>query len=275
MRWIAACLYNIAGRKNQANKMSKLNTVVSIKAMTKSAYESERAEIESNYLQGVNYKAKKDQALAKLFDRSGWTQEQLAEMEGKSQNHISEKLKFGAFIHFIASGDNPQIPANLTERKFRGYWLKTQGDTRKRFLEVNRMIEETAELMIVNQQLPKGTSKKIIEKFGDGDWHLLKSYSGFIKRDEKKTLEHLRNMKKQGTGKCVYEERKYGASSQYRIIKGEKKEKLIKISIISKEIQPVLEELKAESKKSMAHFNPTHIAYLAIQIEKILNKLAK
>jgi hypothetical protein len=63
-----------------------------------------------------------DQALAELFVRSGWTQEQLAAEEGKKQAYISQRLVFGRFLGFIATAINPEftpIRVQLTERHFR------------------------------------------------------------------------------------------------------------------------------------------------------------
>ena len=61
-----------------------------------------------------------------LFYRSGWTQDELAKKEGKSQNYISERLTFGRFLNFIATAINLEtFPKNLTEFRFRGYWQQT------------------------------------------------------------------------------------------------------------------------------------------------------
>ena len=49
-------------------------------------------------------------------------------MEGKSQAWIVCRLRFGAFLQFITTGNNSEIPANLSERRFRGYWEQTEGN---------------------------------------------------------------------------------------------------------------------------------------------------
>jgi hypothetical protein len=76
--------------------------------------------------------------MALLFAKSGWTQEEFAEKEGKSQRWTSYRLTFGRFLNFSTAVLNPEsLPKNLTERKFRSYWDKTTGtNERQRFGEV-------------------------------------------------------------------------------------------------------------------------------------------
>lgn len=71
-------------------------------------------------------------------DREKWTQERIAKRMGKRQSWVSQRLRFGAFLAFITSGDNPEIPAlsGLTERGFRRLWSKTKGDDKARYRQV-------------------------------------------------------------------------------------------------------------------------------------------
>lgn len=84
-----------------------------------------------------------EQALAQLFYRSGWTQEQLAQEEGKNRTRITQMLQFGRFLNFVTTGNN--LPkdqfSKLSERSFRHFWARTEpgGNERIRFLEVNRL----------------------------------------------------------------------------------------------------------------------------------------
>jgi hypothetical protein len=70
--------------------------------------------------------AKRDQAMAILFDRSGWTQEELADKEGKSQDWAALRLRFGRFWNFTTTVVKVEtLPANLTEGHFRALWKQT------------------------------------------------------------------------------------------------------------------------------------------------------
>jgi hypothetical protein len=64
--------------------------------------------------------------------RKIWTQEELAQKEGKSQRHIGRLLLFGRFLNDRPSGSIPQNPAlsKLTERRFSDYWSRTDKDSK-------------------------------------------------------------------------------------------------------------------------------------------------
>ena len=58
--------------------------------MTDAEYEQAKAEFLATYgASNAEAAALRDQALAKLFARSGWTQEKLAEKEGKSRQWVA------------------------------------------------------------------------------------------------------------------------------------------------------------------------------------------
>jgi hypothetical protein len=90
-------------------------------------------------------KAKRDQAMAEFFYRSGWTQEELAKKEGKSRQWIEKRLRFGRFLSFATSVANSELaPNNLTEGRFRSYWERTEGSNERQrlFGAVLKLLQE-------------------------------------------------------------------------------------------------------------------------------------
>jgi hypothetical protein len=83
-------------------------------------YERNAAELSTSAANEAN--GKREQALAALFYRSNWTQEELAKKEGKGKSWISQRLVFGRFLSFAA---NSTIVEKLTEGRFRAYWDRT------------------------------------------------------------------------------------------------------------------------------------------------------
>ncbi|MDX0657913.1 hypothetical protein GOD21_12870 [Sinorhizobium medicae] len=70
-----------------------------------------------------------EQELARLFYRSGWTQEELAAKEGKNQSWVSRQVLFGAFLNFMPMGiKSDSALKTLSERRFRALWQKTGAD---------------------------------------------------------------------------------------------------------------------------------------------------
>ena len=66
--------------------------------MTEAQYTVERQRLRATY--GDTAKERTgafDQELARLFFRSGWTQEQLADVEGKTQQWVAYRLRLGRF----------------------------------------------------------------------------------------------------------------------------------------------------------------------------------
>lgn len=64
-----------------------------------------------------------------LYHRSGWTQDELAKVEGCSRQKITQQVLFGRFLAFATTGSNPR---NLTERRFRSYWEATEKNPNER-----------------------------------------------------------------------------------------------------------------------------------------------
>ena len=101
--------------------------------MSDADYQAERDRIRAMY---GDSGALRDQALALLFHRSHWTQEQLVKAEGCTQDRVEQWLRFGKFLSL-----NPGVPKNLREGRFRCYLLQIEGTDEQRFTAVHKLIE--------------------------------------------------------------------------------------------------------------------------------------
>ena len=109
------------------------------KRFTEEDYVREREKIRETFGDNAaEAKGLRDQAMAKLFYVSGWTQEEVSKKKGKSRIWITVRLRFGHFLNFVTTVTTcPKPPRNLTEGRFRGYWEQTTGtNEHQRFTEV-------------------------------------------------------------------------------------------------------------------------------------------
>ncbi len=77
--------------------------------MSEAEYDAERAKLAPDKAAAA---VRWEQALAVLFARSNWTQEQLAKKEGKNQSWVARQLLFGRFLSFMPMGINPENTPN-------------------------------------------------------------------------------------------------------------------------------------------------------------------
>ncbi len=64
-----------------------------------------------------------------LYHLSGWTQDELAKVEGCNQKTVQRRILFGRFLSFRPDGLNAK---NLTEGRFRSYWEASEKNLNKR-----------------------------------------------------------------------------------------------------------------------------------------------
>ena len=154
--------------------MLYIDEMLSPNRLTEIEYDRERQRLKELYggaaAQQAEVMAKRDQAYAALFHRSGWTQDELAKKEGKTIAWVAYRLRFGRFLNFSTTVENPQtLPSNLTERRFRSYWERTSGgNDRQRFDAVIKlMVAETQLVSPINKPI----WRDIVDKFGDGKWY--------------------------------------------------------------------------------------------------------
>jgi hypothetical protein len=235
--------------------------------MSDEAYEREREAIRETYGDSnAEALALRDQALAKLYLRSGWTQEELAKKENVGRPRMTQRLLFGRFLAFVTTGN---IPRNLSERRFRDYWSRTEGDERDRFREVRRLME--AETTLRRPQR-SGVGARIAE-LADGEWHTKEEIAlhvGEPVESLQAVLDNIQNKHTNGIGMC--EKRRWKSSYQYRMRKAGRK---IDFDVLMEELKPVIKGLKAEGRKNMTTMSPPTVAELAIRLERILERLAE
>jgi hypothetical protein len=220
--------------------------------------------------------AKWDQQLALLFARSNWTQEQLAEKEGKSQFWISKRLLFGRFLNFIAKDINPEIPIrSLTERAFRKFWERTEGgNERQRFAAVLKLMQDGTFL----RQPPvlKGLGKAIAAEFADGKWHKLETIVTATERSEDDVSKVLgqfgtkREWHTYGISGC--DVKPVGKSKSYRIFPAINSISSVELA---EKLGPIIEALIEEGKKNMATMSPGTVAKLAHNLKQLLEQWTK
>jgi hypothetical protein len=246
--------------------------------MTDAEYEHERARLRVLYGDSsTQAAAKRDQALAKLFARSGWTQEELANKENKSPQWISYRTRFGRFLAFSTMVENPDLlPNNLTERLFREYWEQTdkkETNERIRFVVVQRLIR--ANLSVRRARRPR-IGVVIVEQFGDGEWHALQTIAAAVADgDEEYVTMTMANMVKwSGTSGGRAERRRYGTSFQYRIFRTADR-KAVGVEELRTKLGPLIQGLIAEGKKNMATMSPGTVAMLAARIQRLLDEWTK
>ncbi len=214
-----------------------------------------------------------DQELARLFFQSGWTQEQLAAIEQKSQKWVDFRVRFGRFLGLSTT---VLIPKTLTERRFRSYWDRTdksEKNERIRFGAVARLMD--AEMTLSKPHKGKPAVAEAIKATSAGGWHRLSTIVTNVQAVVKEATEEdvvavLSGMVAHGWYH-VFGEKKKGADTYRIVIGGNQKIDLI---ALKHELGPILDGLKAEGRKNMATMSPGTVAHLTFQLEKLIDKLA-
>jgi hypothetical protein len=242
--------------------------------LTVEVYAARRQQIEDQALaMQERVDAYRDQELARLFVQCGWTQPRIAEQEGKTQQWVDYRLRFGRFLQFTTSGCNLQKPPkNLTERRFRAYFERTEGSKEQvRFAAVLKAMEE--DLLLPTAGRDMEVSDRIIERYADGKWHNFETIVAGVESDSATVKTRLRFMKKLGTKNVFCESRKAGRGNQYRIVRGGRKK--IQLEALQREIGPLLDELERQGKQDLATMSPPTVLELAHRIRRLLDNMAR
>jgi len=241
--------------------------------MTADEYVAERTRLHGLY--GDSRKeagARFEQALSRLFYRSGWTQDELAKQEGKSRQWIQSRLQFGRFLDFATTVANPEKPLlGLTERRFRFFWEQTdrsETNGRIRFREVLRLMQQEAESP-KKPRRDKSTGRAIAAQFADGKWReaeVIAKLSG-VPLDEVRGI--LQNMISCRTFDVTCERKPVARTHHYRIFPQDRQ--ISTVELAEKLAEP-LARLKEQGAANMATMSPPTVAYWTAMIQKQLNE---
>jgi transcriptional regulator with XRE-family HTH domain len=242
--------------------------------MTADEYEQERTQLRALYgASSAAAAAKRDQALALLFYRSGWTQEELAEKERMSQTWVNFRLRFGRFLNFITTViKSDSLPNNLTEGRFRSFWEQTdkaETNERIRFRMVQQLMADHT--VLINPRRKK-IGKELVQQFADGRWYKEKTIAGALNAECSLVFETLDKISKEGTYGATAERKRVGQHYEWRIFKTDR---TISLHEMIEKLAPILKGLEAEGKKNMATMSPGTVAHLTWQIQQLLKEWAE
>ena len=243
-----------------------MDTVVQFSAgrMTCEQYERERQQLRDAYGDSAREaSAKRDQALALLFAKSGWTQEELAQKEDKGQPWVCYRLRFDRFLNIITGVINPDwLPNDLTEGRFRKYWEQTSGtNERERFSEIQRLMK--AQLALKAENRPS-IALPLREQFADGKWHAIEAIANKLDT----TIEHVKSTLHDSKS-VKYETKPVGKTFHYRIFS---KKRMISSSELVTKLRPIIDRLTVEGKKSTTTMSPPTVAGLAGELRKLIGE---
>jgi hypothetical protein len=233
--------------------------------MTEADYERERAKLREAYGDNsIEAGARRDQALAALFYRSGWTIMELAAKEKQGHQYISRRLIFGRFLTVLENSPIGEFPKNLTEGRFRKYWEQSVGTERERFRLVQRLM---AEDLVLHKRKGPSITDAAKEHFGDGKWHAAEKFAEKLEVTPRQVEDAIRR-----ASGFFFEKKQVGKSYHFRIFR---KDRMVSTDVLSTKLGPIIKDLKAEGKKNMATMAPAQVAYLAGLLEELLDTWTK
>jgi hypothetical protein len=243
-----------------------MDSVVLHNRMTEAEYDAERARLGNSRKDAGD---RWEQELARLFAKSGWTQEDLAKKEGKGRTWVVQRLCFGRFLNFVANATNPvPLPRNLTEGRFRKYWDNADpcdGNERQRFALVDKAIRGDAKGPVLPRE-QTDLGPRIVKAFADGKWHDEQAiFDHFPDDDPKDVISRLRTMQSVGGFKTRAEREKRGRGFRVRLFK---QERLVSLAEIQLKLRPLIDGLKAEGKKNDVTISVGAVMRLSALLER-------
>jgi hypothetical protein len=242
-------------------------------AMTEADYDAERARIRETYGDSEEEAgARWQQELARLFYRSGWTQQRLAGKEGKDQSWISLQVKFGQFLDFMTTVIKLKIGLAVTERAFRECWKKTEGNDRERFQQAAKLLGERTEVLVRRKQRPR-IDQKILDDYADGKWHRPEEIAEAIGTDVDHVIDAVENLGHRNRAKVVKhpigKTGDYGPGHTYRIFP---KEEGVSFVELKEKLGPIIKALKDLGKRPSGTISNTGVLDQAGKLQRLLHE---
>jgi DNA-binding transcriptional ArsR family regulator len=217
--------------------------------------------------------AYRDQELARLFGQCGWRQEKIATHMGKKQQWVSLRLIFGRFLDFTTTGCNqPDCLAGLTERRFRGYWVRTKGREQDRFRQVAETLANgipQGHAALVNKP---GIRQAVLACLGDGKTYTVNQITATVEESlPGVTATQVRNAMTELQRAGRVENRRPGEKvARYRLTKAKTSEKTGgPVAALYEECRPLIEELRHWGKQSRYEQAPSELLNIATRLERL------
>lgn len=225
--------------------------------------------------------ATRDQEVARLFHECEWTQERIAGRMGKRQVWVSQRLCFGRFLDFIASGDKRESVLNLTERRFRGYWKRTKGKENARFEQVLHALEHGIPHGRAALVSKPGVREALLGTLADGKWYTVSQVTATVEESlpgvtEEQVTAGVGHTRRNPPDGQRIEVKKIGRKCQYRLVSGSAAggpeapaKGLEEVISLYEEARPLIEELRHWGKSSKWHQCPGELLKLAVKLERL------
>jgi hypothetical protein len=233
--------------------------------MSEFEYDQERARLRELYGDNsAEAAAKRDQAMADLFRRSGWTQEKLAAKESKSQNWVSYRLRFGRFLNFITAViKSESLPADLTEWRFRAYWNSVRGPEQERFRAIFKLIQEDPTRGVrakrTKQDMPKTEAVR-------------KALRPTVEAE--KPIDRHRWAKKLDVSEATIQRAEMQERARLEGVRENFPENMVSVHELIEKLVPLLERVKAQAKCHVALVCQPELLLIASEGRRLLDMWA-
>lgn len=234
--------------------------------MTEAEFDAKRQELGHRKHTGARW----DQELARLYARSGWTQERLAKKEKVTHQRISQWQLFGRFLEFATTVAKSEIPLlGLTEGRFRSCWAMAFGasNERERFREVSRLLIEDSKRGGASH---KGMAKKFFAEFANGQYRSEEDmFQMFGEALTKQCLRYAGNKANAATyGVTKPETKQVGKVRHHRIFRTVKS---VSATELKEKLSPIIKDMHKEGNKTeVTAMSAQCVKRLATMLDKLL-----